>query len=282
MQTGLRTSKLTAKQEAFCIEYIKTFNATAAAIASGYSDKTAASIGWENLRKPEIAKKIGELTKGSLMMPDEIHKRMTDIARTRLNDFIVPRTTVITKKIKVGLEELINRMRAEIDFEDDYSLQANLQGKESERHEKGQGQRRRQIIRYKLELKNNPNAYRIIDGEPELIEVADVDLLKLAKQKEQGNIKSLKFTKDGPQVELYAVDAALTNLAKINAMFVEKHEIDINTKMEGMSEEQLLMLTDIVLQLHGKPQHIIDEAITLALTKIEEDGTERYEETGND
>ncbi|RZJ78538.1 MAG: terminase small subunit [Chryseobacterium sp.] len=61
MQRGLTTSKLTAKQEAFCLEYIKTFNATAAAIASGYSDKTAASIGWENLRKPEIAKKIGEL-----------------------------------------------------------------------------------------------------------------------------------------------------------------------------------------------------------------------------
>ena len=280
MQSELTTSKLTAKQEAFCIEYIKTFNATAAAIASGYSDKTAASIGWENLRKPEIAKKIGELTKGTIMVPDEIQKRMTDIARTRLNDFIVPRTTVTTKKIKAGLNELIKRLRDEMDFEDEYCLQVNLQKKELDRHEKAQEQRRRQIIRYKLELKKNPNAYRIIDSEPELVEVADVDLLKLAREKEQGNIKSLKFTKDGPQVELYAVDAALTSLAKINAMFVEKHEVDINTKMEGMTEDQLLMLTDIVLQLHGKPQHIIDEAITLALTKIEEDGTEHYEEEG--
>ena len=282
MQSGLTTSKLTPKQEAFCLEYVNSFNATAAAIASGYSDKTAASIGWENLRKPEISKKIAELVKGGIMVPDEIQKRMTDIARTRLNDFIVPRTAVRIQKIKVGLDQLIIRLRAEIDFEDEYCMQVNLQKKELERHEKAQEQRRRQIIRYKLELTNNPNAYRIIDGEPELIEVADVDLLKLAKQKEQGNIKSLKFTKDGPQVELYAVDAALTNLAKINAMFVEKHEIDINSKMEGMTEDQLLMLTDIVLQLHGKPQHIIDEAITLALTKIQEDGTEHYEEEGND
>lgn len=282
MQTGLSTSKLTAKQEAFCFEYVNSFNATEAAKASGYSEKTAYSIGSENLRKPEIQKKIGELLKGGIMVPDEIQKRLTDIGRTRLNDFIVPRTTVSVKKIKVGLNELICRVRAEIDFEDEYCMQVNLQKKELERHEKAQEQRRRQIIRYKLELKNNPNAYRIIDGEPELIEVADVDLLRLAKQKEQGNIKSLKFTKDGPQVELYAVDAALTNLAKINAMFVEKHEIDINTKMEGMTEDQLLMLTDIVLQLHGKPQHIIEEAITLALTKIEEDGTEHYEEEGND
>lgn len=282
MQNGLSTSKLTAKQEQFCYEYVKSFNATAAAIASGYSEKTAYSIGSENLRKPEVQKKIGELTKGGIMLPEEIQKRMTDIARTRLNDFIVAKTAVYTPKVKVGLDELISRLRTEIDFEDDFALQAKLTGKELVRHEKEQEQRRRQIIRFKLELQNNPNAFRIINGEPQLIEVADVDLVKLAREKEQGNIKSLKFTKDGPQVELYAVDAALANLAKINAMFVEKHEIDLNTKMEGMSEEQLLMLTDIVLQLHGKPQHIIDEAITLALTKIEEDGTEHYEETGND
>lgn len=277
MTKVITSSKLTAKQEMFCYEYVKDFNATAAAVRAGYSEKTAYNIGWENVRKRDVQSKIDELTKGKIMLPDEIQKRMTDIARTRLNDFIVPRATVSIKKIKVGLEELISRLRTEIDFENDYSLQANLQGKESERHEKGQLQRRRQIIRYKLELQNNPNAYRIIDGEPELIEVADVDLLKLSREKEQGNIKSLKFTKDGPQIELYAVDAALANLARINAMFIEKHQIDISAKMEGMTDNQLLMLTDIVVQLHGKPQHIIDDAIMLALTKINEDGTEEYE-----
>ncbi|GGG93409.1 terminase small subunit [Pedobacter zeae] len=273
----LSSLKLTAKQEIFCFEYVKTFNATAAAIASGYSEKSAYSIGSENLRKPEIQKKIDELTKGKIMLPDEIQKRMTDIARTRLNDFIVPKTTVYIKKIKVGLEELISRLRSEIDFEDDFSLQANIQGKELAKHEKAQEQRRRQIIRYKLELNNNPNAYRIIDGEPELIEVADVNLLKLSREKEQGNIKSLKFTKDGPQIELYAVDAALANLARINAMFIDKHQVDVVSKLEGMTDEQLIMLTDIVMQLYGKPQHIIDDAITMALTKINEDGTEHYE-----
>ncbi|MEC0171667.1 terminase small subunit [Paenibacillus graminis] len=45
---------LTPKQRIFILEYLRTFNATQAAIAAGYSKKTAYAIGWENLRKPEI------------------------------------------------------------------------------------------------------------------------------------------------------------------------------------------------------------------------------------
>lgn len=46
---------LTIKQKRFCEEYIKTTNATASAISAGYSKKAAASIGAENLRKPQIS-----------------------------------------------------------------------------------------------------------------------------------------------------------------------------------------------------------------------------------
>jgi len=47
--------KLTAKQESFVAEYLIDLNATQAAIRAGYSEKTAYSIGQENLTKPEIA-----------------------------------------------------------------------------------------------------------------------------------------------------------------------------------------------------------------------------------
>ncbi|MBP1176740.1 phage terminase small subunit [Paenibacillus sp. PvR133] len=45
---------LTTKQRIFIMEYLRDFNATRAAMAAGYSKKTAYSIGWELLRKPEI------------------------------------------------------------------------------------------------------------------------------------------------------------------------------------------------------------------------------------
>ena len=54
-------AKLTAKQERFCQEYMIDLNATQAALRSGYSAKTAGSVGAENLKKPEIQKRISEL-----------------------------------------------------------------------------------------------------------------------------------------------------------------------------------------------------------------------------
>lgn len=46
---------LTPKQQRFVDEYLVDLNATQAAIRAGYSQRTAASVGSENLKKPEIA-----------------------------------------------------------------------------------------------------------------------------------------------------------------------------------------------------------------------------------
>lgn len=53
--------KLTDKQERFCYEYCIDFNATQAAIRSGYSKDTANRIGSENLSKPDIQNRISEM-----------------------------------------------------------------------------------------------------------------------------------------------------------------------------------------------------------------------------
>ncbi|MFC3227351.1 terminase small subunit [Marinibaculum pumilum] len=51
---------MTPKQKRFVASYLVTGNATQAAIDAGYSEKTAARIGSENLRKPVIASEIAE------------------------------------------------------------------------------------------------------------------------------------------------------------------------------------------------------------------------------
>ncbi|MCH4984920.1 terminase small subunit [Macrococcoides goetzii] len=52
--------KLTERQRRFADEYIISGNATQAAIKAGYSEKTAAITGYENLRKPNISEYIDE------------------------------------------------------------------------------------------------------------------------------------------------------------------------------------------------------------------------------
>jgi phage terminase small subunit len=53
--------KLTAREEKFCQEYVKRLNKTQAAIAAGYSKKTAAQIGYENFIKHDIKDRIAEI-----------------------------------------------------------------------------------------------------------------------------------------------------------------------------------------------------------------------------
>jgi len=49
------------KQKRFCEEYMVDCNATQAAIRAGYSERTAKSIGQENLTKPDLAELIQAL-----------------------------------------------------------------------------------------------------------------------------------------------------------------------------------------------------------------------------
>ncbi len=56
----IREGRLTAKQDRFVEEYLVDLNATQAALRAGYSEKTARSIGAENLSKPDIEKAIAD------------------------------------------------------------------------------------------------------------------------------------------------------------------------------------------------------------------------------
>lgn len=59
-----KTQKLTEKQERFCISYVlNNGNAAKAAREAGYSEDSDEQIGYENLIKPYIVKRINELRK---------------------------------------------------------------------------------------------------------------------------------------------------------------------------------------------------------------------------
>ncbi|WP_166461188.1 terminase small subunit [Flavicella sediminum] len=63
-ETSTKTTyNLRGKQKRFCEEYVVDQNATQAAIRAGYSEKTARSIGCENLTKPNILLYISDLQK---------------------------------------------------------------------------------------------------------------------------------------------------------------------------------------------------------------------------
>ncbi len=63
-----KKSVLNAKQKAFCREYVKCYNGTQAAIAAGYSQKTAAVQASRLLRNPAVLDYIKECQKEIIKM----------------------------------------------------------------------------------------------------------------------------------------------------------------------------------------------------------------------
>lgn len=77
---------LTGKQRVFIDEYLKTFNATQAAIKAGYSENSARSIGSENLTKPNIKAEIDARLAEITMSANEVLVRLTQAARLDVDD----------------------------------------------------------------------------------------------------------------------------------------------------------------------------------------------------
>lgn len=103
---------LTAKQQLFVTEYIKLRNATKAARAAGYSKDSAHIIGWENLRKPEIAKAIQQHFAASAMSAGEVLSLLAEQARADYAEYIKEDGTVdLTQMIRDGKGHLIKSIK---------------------------------------------------------------------------------------------------------------------------------------------------------------------------
>jgi len=100
-------AKLTPKQEKFCEYYIEYDNATKAAIAAGYSQKTAYSIGDENLKKPEIK---------------EYLKKRREILAAKIE---VTQQMVLEELAKIGFSNIQDLMEEGFAFRDIIELEKN-------------------------------------------------------------------------------------------------------------------------------------------------------------
>lgn len=81
---------LSKRQEDFCRYYIKLNNGEQAAIKAGYAKKSAGMIASENLRKPNVAKRIKELrdrqARPSIASGAEVMEMLTKMARGEMKD----------------------------------------------------------------------------------------------------------------------------------------------------------------------------------------------------
>ncbi len=118
---------LSDKQRRFIDEYLKCWNAAEAARLAGYSEKTARSIGSENLTKPDIEAEIKRRLDESAMSADEVLSRLAEQARATIGDFVSLDEAAqdgkqvselrfdFTKAVKAGKMHLIKSLRQDKD-----------------------------------------------------------------------------------------------------------------------------------------------------------------------
>ena len=90
---------MTKKQKRFIEEYLIDLNATQAAIRAGYSPDSAADIGSENLRKPDIRARIdkamAERSKRTGVSADRVVLELAKIAFINAIDVVDPKTATV-------------------------------------------------------------------------------------------------------------------------------------------------------------------------------------------
>lgn len=91
---------LSAKQQLFVESYLTCLNATQAALRAGYSRRSAASIGSENLIKPEIRAAVDARLREAALEADQVLALLTDQALGSLDDFIDSEGAIDLKKAR--------------------------------------------------------------------------------------------------------------------------------------------------------------------------------------
>lgn len=88
----IQEDELTSKQDLFCREYLIDLNATQAAIRAGYSKETAGAIGHENLKKPEIQRRISSYMRDRMkrveVSQEMVIRELCKIAFANIKEFL--------------------------------------------------------------------------------------------------------------------------------------------------------------------------------------------------
>jgi len=103
---------LSAKQELFVYEYLKCFNATRAAIAAGYSERSAYNQGSRLMKNDDVTRAIEQFMQANAMSATEVIHHLTQIARGDMDELMDDKGNLdIYEARQHGATNLIKRVR---------------------------------------------------------------------------------------------------------------------------------------------------------------------------
>lgn len=234
--------KLTEQHQLFVMDYCKHGNGTKAAKAAGYGKANARNTAYRLTTNDDIKAAIAERLVAASLGALETQKLISDIGQSRLNDYFTIRQVQGHQMESHYLSVLVERQKAEIAYIEEFAAANGMPLVDAKGNLVLMGRRlteaREKLLEYELDLQAyGPDAVRLVPGKPVVYEVAELDLVKLAKAKEGGRIKSYSVGKEGVKVETYDALGALTLTARMHGLFEKDNEQSksvtvLNTKTE--------------------------------------------------
>lgn len=205
--------------EEFCIDGDKT----KAAIRAGYAVDCAKQTGYRLYNTAEIRFEIDKRLADLSMSAEEAIRHNSDIAKTRLNDFFIIKKVQGREMTEQYVTVLLEAVQDEIalirDYMSENSIEADWAGPFLKRIEALQNLE----IDYLTDIaRYGRTVTRLAPGKPVVMEVAELDIVALAKAKDVGRIAEYSQNEQGTKIKMYAADKALELVMKLNGKLINK------------------------------------------------------------
>jgi phage terminase small subunit len=215
---------LTADQLLWIDAYFKLLNKYKASAYIGIPHAEARAHGNKMYRTAAVAEYICALMEDVVGDPAENIRLIQNIRDANISDYFIEVPRIKSNIINKPLGEIIDELKLQLDIENQYYLDYADTDMEIAQALRRINTLKRQICKLELQLKQNPAATRVMAGPDYVTTEMELDLAKVAQDKEFGKIKSFKQTKDGYQIELYSAMDAANSLARIQGSFAKDNE----------------------------------------------------------
>jgi hypothetical protein len=228
---------LDMKRRRFAENYCRVFNKTKAAIMAGYSVQQAGNAGCMMYLDPQVREYIDALSTVLSGSATDNIARIENIANGNLTDYMRPVKRSRSDRIQVPISEYIRSLEQDLRieykyFEDYCTTKTELLSQQSVINDL-----KRMIGKARIEQAINPAKKIIMNSEEYLFTDMEIDLVKVAADKQHARVKKIKQRDDGSlEVELCNPLEAEQMLARVHGNF-EKDKTPININLNEINIE---------------------------------------------
>lgn len=229
-------SGLPLRERNFVIHYLgdARFNGAKAARLAGYKETSAREMARRLLTKVDIKEAVAAGLREANVTAQHALALLEDHATATLEDFYTvtyetyrPDTTMPLWEAKVYLDGEIETLGARID-------DALYKGeKRLEREYRNDQARLKRYVKYLSETFSNKDDHELVSVPGEVVteERIKLDIPKATKDGKAHLIKKLKWTKDGPEIELHGVQEGVLNILKRFGSLPDEAATNVNVNV---------------------------------------------------